>query len=155
MIKRVIDHKSLKITTFINFGLVLGLGIISSFSAYAATSNYKGLTYGSKEDPHWLTLGGALKLDERLFFGNKRGDLHSGASVKEFSLAFSGGMGKDISFDLGTSFNAKNSKVEISDAYVTYAGYKGLGENFQISVGKVNSSFCLENHSSGKWIPFL
>jgi len=153
--KHVIGHKSLKITNFINLGLAFGLGIISSFSAHAAATNYKGLKYGSTEDPYWLGLSGALKLDERLFTGNKRGDLHSGASIRELTLDFSGGMGKDISVALGTSYNAKESKVDVEDAYVTYTGYKGLGENLHISVGKVNPSFCLENHSSGKWIPFL
>jgi phosphate-selective porin OprO/OprP len=155
VIKRTIDHKSLKITNFINFSLAVGLGIVSSLSAYAAEPNYKGFMYGSKTDPYWAALNGALKLDERLFLGNKRGDLHSGASIREFSLNFSGGMGRDISIALGTSFDAKKSKVDVEDAYVTYSGYKGFGENFDISIGKVNSSFCLENHSSGKWIPFL
>jgi len=64
-------------------------------------------------------------------------------------------MGKDVSVALGVSFDAPESKVNVEDAYVTYTGYKGLGENFHVSIGKVNPSFCLENHSSGKWIPFL
>lgn len=155
MIKQV-DYKSLKkVTNFISLGLAFGLGIISSFSAYAHNPSYNGLKYGNKEDPYWLALNGALKLDQRLFSGNKRGNLHSGASIREFTLDFSGGMGKDISVALGLGFEAQKSQVNVEDAYVTYTGYKGLGENFHVSIGKVNPSFCLENHSSGKWIPFL
>jgi len=88
VMKCVMNYKSLKITNFINLGLAFGLGVLTSFSAYANNTNYKGLKYGSKEDPYWLALNGALKLDERLFFGDKRGNLHSGASIREFALDF-------------------------------------------------------------------
>lgn len=155
MVKNITMHKLFKITNIINLGLVCGLGVFSSFPVYANNQGYKGLKYGTTQDPYWLDLNGTLKLDERLFFGDKRGNLHSGASVREFSLNFSGGMGKDVSVALGLGFNAPDSKVDVEDAYVTYSGFKQLGENFQVSVGKVNPSFCLENHSSGKWIPFL
>ena len=118
---------------------------------------YKGLKFGVQgDDPYWLSLSGGLKLDQRLFLGRKhQHELHSGASLKELSLAFSGGMGKNVSVAIGLGFRPANSSVEIEDAYVTYSGFKHFGENFQVSIGKVNSSFCLETHSSGKWIPFL
>jgi len=138
--------------------LSLGLGIMSGFSAYATASpntDYKGLKFGSESDPYWFKVNGALQVDERLFFGNKRGDLHSGASIRKFDLDLTAGMPNDLSFTLGVGFQPSHSKVEVNDAYVTYAGFKGLGDNFHISVGKVNPSFCLENHSSSKWIPFL
>lgn len=151
MVNNITNYKSIKI----NLALAFGLSILSSFSAYAHDSAYKGLKYGTKTDPYWLSLSGALKLDQRLFFGDKRGQLHNGASIREFSLDVSGGMGKDVSVALGVSFDSAKSQVSVEDAYVTYTGYKGFGENFQVSIGKVNPSFCLENHSSGKWIPFL
>ncbi len=136
--------------------LSLGLGIVSSFSAYANNVNYKdGLRFGSQDDPYWFAVNGALQLDERLFWGNKRGDLHSGASIRKFDIDLTGGLGKDLSFTLGVGFDAHKSKTEVNDAYITYAGYKGLGDNFKVSVGKVNPSFCVENASSSKWIPFL
>lgn len=155
VVKNVLNYKSQKVTNFINLGLALGLGVMSSFSAYANTQGFKGFKLGSKEDPYWLTVNGGLKIDQRLFSGDKRDDLHSGASIRELSLDLASGMGKDISVSLGLGFNSSKSQVEIDDAFVTYSGYKGFGENFHVSVGKVRSTFCLENHTSGKWIPFL
>lgn len=153
--------------------IALGIGFIFYCIASAASANakvssknvnkvtnhkccYKGLKYGVKgDDPYWLALSGGLKLDQRLFFGNTRGQLHSAATLRELSLEFSGGMGKDVSVAIGLGFKPATSNVDIEDAYITYSGFKRFGENFQVSIGKVNSSFCLETHSSGKWIPFL
>lgn len=130
----------------------LGVGIISSLPVYA---NYKELQFGSQDDPYWFKVNGALQLDERIFMGKKGGNLHSGAYIRKFDLDLTGGIGKDLSFTTGVGFNAPDSKVEVNDAYITYTGYKGFGDNFHVSIGKVNPSFCLENHSSSKWIPFL
>jgi phosphate-selective porin OprO/OprP len=135
--------------------LSLGLGTISSFSVHANTNYKDGLQFGSQDDPYWFKVNGALMLDERLFFGKKQGNLHSGAYIKKFDVDLSGGLGKDLSFTTGVGFKAHHSKVEVNDAYITYSGFKWLGENFNVSVGKVNPSFCLESTSSSKWTPFL
>ena len=135
--------------------LGLGCGVIASLSAHANTNYKDGLQFGSPNDPYWFKVNGALMMDERLFFGKKQGNLHSGAYIKKFDLDLSGGLGKDLSFTTGVGFKAHDSKVEINDAYITYSGFKGLGENFDVSIGKVNPSFCLESSSSSKWTPFL
>ena len=135
--------------------LSIGFGVIYTSSIHA-NANYKdGLQFGSKDDPYWFKVNGALMVDERLFLGKKRGNLHSGAYIRKFDIDLSGGLGKDLSFTTGVGFKAGSSTVEVNDAYITYAGFKGLGENFQVSIGKVNPSFCLENASSSKWLPFL
>lgn len=131
--------------------LSLGVGFISFVSAYA---DYKGVLIGSKQDPYWFQINGAIQMDQRIFMGNKQG-LHTGAYVRKFDLDLTGNLNKDLTFTAGVGFNAARSKVDVNDLYVTYTGFKGLGENFHISIGKVNPSFCLENSSSSKWIPFL
>lgn len=131
--------------------VALGVGLISSLSAYA---DYKGVLIGSKQDPYWFQINGAIQLDQRIFMGNKQG-LHTGAYVRKFDLDLTGNLNKDLSFTAGVGFNAAKSQVSVNDLYITYTGFQGLGENFHISIGKVNPSFCLENSSSSKWIPFL
>jgi phosphate-selective porin OprO/OprP len=142
---------------FIKVALAISLGLTTfTSSSYAHQNAYKGFKYGDQSvDPYWLNINGGLKLDQRMFFGDKKGHLHNGASIREMSLNFSGGMGKDISVSLGLGYKPKDSKVDIEDAYITYSGFKTPLSNFQVSIGKVNSAFCLENTSSGKWIPFL
>lgn len=140
-----------KIATRINVALLINL--LTAGPLFAA-ANYNGLKYGSKQDPFWLEISGALKLDQRYFIG-KKDVLTNGANIRDLSLNFDGGINQDVSVSIGFSFDPVGSSVRVEDAYVTYSGLKNFGDNFMISVGKVNPSFCLENHSSGKWIPFL
>lgn len=140
-----------------NFSWVIA-SIVAAYpvsSVYANNVTYKGIQYGSSEDPFSLQIKGALKLDQRLFLGKTYNVFHNGALIRELSLNFDGSFGKDISVALGLGFDPIESTVSVDDAYITYKGFKGFGDNFQISIGKVNPTFCLENHSSGKWIPFL
>lgn len=131
------------------------LGIISVI-AVNADPNYKdGLKFGSESDPYWFKVNSALQLDERLFLGSKPNGLYNGASIRKFDVDLAAGLGNNLSLESGVSFEAATSKVRVNDLSLTYKGYKKFGDNFNISIGKINPSFCLENTSSSKWIPFL
>jgi phosphate-selective porin OprO and OprP len=134
----------------------LSVGVFAASTVFAAVPKYKGMEFGdAKNDPYWFKMGGTLQLDGRIFGGNKKSNLHSGAYIRKFDIDLAGGLGKDLSFTAGFGFDAISSKVNVNDAYITYGGYKGLGDNFNVSIGKVNPSFCVEATSSSKWIPFL
>lgn len=128
---------------------------VNSNNVVSSNNSYKGIRYVSDNESFALQIKGALKLDQRLFFGKTYNIFHSGGLIREFSLNFDTTFNNDLSAILGLSFDAIKSQVNIDDAYITYSGFKWFGENFRISIGKVNPSFCLENHSSSKWIPFL
>ena len=114
-----------------------------------------GFFYGSKGSPYWFKLGGVLKLDQRYFKGNyknKGNEFHGGGNIRDVGLTVDGGLGNQLSYTLGFAYDAKESKVNIEDAYLTYSGF---GENFTASIGQVNPGFCVESTSSSKWTPFL
>lgn len=126
------------------------LSVLGLTAAYFLTTNANATNIFEKYDG--VKLSGVLKLDQRFFKGDKDGDYHSGAHVRDLGLNIDGDISKDLSYSVGLSFNGATSTVGVEDAFVTY---KGLGENFNISVGQINPGFCLENTSSSKWIPFM
>lgn len=136
-------------------GLAFGLSILSlpavASDALPAHST-GGLTIGSESDPYWFSVSGNIKFDETLFLGGQdklHNELPSGGNARSISTSFSGGLGQDFSYNVSLSMAGTFS---IDDAFLTY---KGFGPNHSLSVGQVNSTFCLENANSGKWVPFL
>lgn len=135
-----------------------------AFSVQASNVNTEGgLMIGSKDDPYWFKLGGIIKLDQRVFWGdtsvtpagNKYGTYTSSGNLRDLGLNLDGGVGENFTYKLGFNFNANSKQVGIDDAYVTYNGWKDLMPNFSVSFGQINPGFCLESATSSKWTPFM
>jgi phosphate-selective porin OprO/OprP len=137
------------------------LFLLLSNGAFAVESS--GLMYGSKSDPYWFKVGGAVKVDHTRYFGNTKnsiapkgqGNYYSGTMLRETSLKFEGGLGTDYQMTINFMYNGAKETVSLDEAYVTYLGFRDLLPNFSISLGQVNPGFCLESTSSSKWIPFM
>lgn len=123
-----------------------------------------GLLVGSKSNPYWFQVSGAMKLDQRVYFGdtnktsspiNPAGTYESGAYIRDLGLSLDGGIGHDFTYTLALNFKASDSKVSVDDAFVTYHGFKHLAPNFTFSVGQVIPGFCVSCATSSKWIPFM
>lgn len=118
-------------------------------------SSTGGLMIGSKTDPYWFQLNGALAFDQRTYFGNdknKGNEFHGGANFNNFELDLNGGLGQqNITYTLVTKYETKDKKVALDDAYITY----GITDKFTVSVGQVLPGFSLESTASSKWGPFL
>jgi phosphate-selective porin OprO/OprP len=105
--------------------------------------------------PYWFKLGGSMQFDQLQFLGNKtsRGkELYSGASLRELSINMEGGIAKNISYSIVFDYEAQSSKVNVEGAYFTYT-FPDV--NMEVSVGRVDPAFSLENASSRKWIPLI
>lgn len=133
----------------------LGISLASGASLAENVTSNGGLMVGSTDMPYWFKIGGVVKLDQRLFMGSKTAkgnEFRSGANIRDLGLDVEGGIAKDITYTLGFSFNSKDSKVDVEDAYLTYHGF---APRLTASIGQVNPGFCLENTSSSKWTPFM
>lgn len=140
---------------------IIGLSLLGSSVAFAdgfSMNDSGGLTYGSKKDPYWISLGGQLKFDGVVFQGNNRsrGTEFKSNSLNMRTAAFSvdGGFGHNWSYTFSFEMDGSTSgqrKLSLEDAYVTY----DFGNNFTMSFGQINPGFSLENTASGKWIPFM
>ena len=118
-------------------------------------SSTSGLMFGSKTDPYWFKLGGAVVFEQKAFIGNdiaKGNEFHGGANIRNFEIDLDGGLGQpNITYTLVTKYETKDKKVGLDDAYITY----GITNKFTVSVGQVLPGFSLESASSSKWIPFF
>jgi len=135
-----------------NKGLLTSLTLLFALSTWQTTASASstGLQIGSSTDPYWFEISGDMKFDQTFFLSSDQFNEHtSGANARSISTSFDGGLGKNLSYSLTLSLEGN---VNIDDAFITY---KGFGKTNSISVGQVNSTFCLENANSSKWIPFL
>ncbi len=123
-----------------------------------------GLLVGSPDDPFWFQISGALKVDQRTFWGDtgskapspsRAGTYNSGAFIRDFGVTFDGGAGKDWTYTVALNFDARNTTTRIDDAFLTYYGFEWLLPNFTFSMGQVAPGFCISCATSSKWIPFL
>ncbi len=157
MNKKIISKKSLLAIIAISTLSTTNVIADNNSTKTAANSNISstgGLMLGSKTDPYWFQLSGAIKFDQMAFMGNavsKGTEFHSGANFRGLEIDFGGGLGKDISYTLMTIYEPKDKKIKLDDAYLTYA----MAENFTVSAGQVLPGFSLESTASGKWIPFF
>lgn len=136
---------------------MITLSALSTTAIAADNNNISstgGLKFGSEDSPYWFQVGGALKFDQRAFMGNtisKGKEFHSGANLRQFELDFNGGLGQDISYTLATNYEAKDSKIKLDDAYLTYK----IADNFTISAGQVLPGYTMQAAASSKWLPFF
>lgn len=144
------------------------LGFIFAFSniAYAANSvsTDGGIKVNSEDVPFSFEISGALKIDQRTYFGDtettsypygKAGTYVSGAFIRDLGITFDGGIGKDYTYTIALDFEAQYNTVKVDDAFLTYHGFKHLMPNFTFSVGQVIPGFCISCATSSKWIPFM
>lgn len=157
MNKKIISKKSLLAIIAISTLSTTNVIADNNSTKTAANSNISstgGLMLGSKTDPYWFQLGGAIKFDQMAFMGSavsKGTEFHSGANFRGLEIDFGGGLGKDITYYLATNYETKDSKVKLDDAYLTY----NIADNFTISAGQVLPGFSLESTASTKWMPFF
>lgn len=123
-----------------------------------------GLLVGSPDDPYWFQISGALKIDQRTFWGgtnskapppSRAGTYHSGAFIRDFGVTFDGGAGQDWTYTVALNFDARNVTTRIDDAFLTYYGFEWLLPKLTFSIGQVAPGFCVSCATSSKWIPFL
>jgi len=106
---------------------IIGVGLIISVATTIDANDDKNFAVCSSDNFSSLKLNGFLKLEQRIFINNK--ELRNGSYIKAAYLNISGEPFPDLSFNLGLDFDAIESKVKVSDAYITYSGYKGLRIN--------------------------
>lgn len=134
-----------------------------SFASLEVASD-GGLQVGSTDAPYWFNLSGVLKLDERVYTGNTQttasgvgglGTYMGGAFIRDMGLTLEGGVGENLSYNLGLDFQANTNQTQVDTAYITYTGFKCFMPNLSFSFGQVSPGFCLSCADSSKWIPFM
>src|SRR3990167_9607541 len=138
---------------FVIFTLLCSL-MFTPFFAHAdlngiPVSSDGGLLVGSPDDPFWFQISGALKIDQRTYWGdtqpvappNKAGTYNSGAFIRDFGISFDGGVGKDWTYTIALNFDPRNSLSRVDDAFLTYYGFEWLLPNFTFSIGQVVPGF--------------
>lgn len=144
--------------------LLFGLLVPAVSFAGLEVASDGGLQVGSTDAPYWFNLSGVLKVDERVYTGNTEttasgvgnlGTYMGGAFIRDMGLTFEGGVGENLSYNLGLDFDANNNQTSVDTAYVTYTGFKNVLPNLSFSVGQVSPGFCLSCADSSKWIPFM
>lgn len=137
----------------LKIGLVLaGLGAIVSSNAMAEMqlSTKGGLRVYDPSSPcYWFCLNGRLDLDEVLYSGtyqDRQKNYPSSANIRRAVLAFGGGVGDclsyNLSFDFGRSetvFNVAGFSVSSSNHTLVqeaWLGYSGLWEGALLRVGQ-------------------
>lgn len=148
-----------------SFFITLLIALLPSVSfASLQVASDGGLQVGSTDAPYWFNLSGVLKLDERVYMGNTQttasglgnlGTYMGGAFIRDMGLTLEGGVGENLSYNIGLDFEASSNQAKVDTAYITYTGFKCLLPNLSFAVGQVSPGFCLSCADSSKWIPFM
>jgi len=122
--------------------------------ALADGQQSSGLLVGSKNDPYWFQMNGAMRFDQCAFLGSptSRGhEVKNGANFRLLKLSIVSGLGDQTSCAMNFTHNVSASTVDVDAANITYA----YDSKTLFTVGQVNAAFSIENSANANWLPFL
>jgi phosphate-selective porin OprO/OprP len=106
-----------------------------------------------KDNRYWFSSGGVLRLDGVNFMGSSdslQNDYPNDTYIRVAEWNVKGGIGQDLSYELRLKLDGGNGRF--TDAMLSYEGF---APNTRLSVGRLNSSFSLDNDNSTSWQPFI
>lgn len=108
----------------------------------------------NKQDKrYFFDLSGVMRFDGAIFSGSEediQGNYPSGARIKTAEWSLKGGVGNDWSYLLRMRLD--EGRARFPDAALMY---KGIAPNVLFGVGRLSSSFSLDNENSTSWQPLI
>jgi len=132
---------------------ILGLNTLAtpSFADHAETSaDNKGIKIEQGDTK--FKIGGRIVLDHDEFDGvHNNGNTGSGTVLRRARLTIQHSLSKKLDGKLMISFDDKNKKINVNDAYIKYKIWDGV----EMTIGKSKAVFGMEALASSKYIPTI
>jgi phosphate-selective porin OprO/OprP len=116
------------------------------------TTNYNGLTVSSPDGRFKFNVGGRVQVDWAVFDQDIT-PLGDGMELRRARLKAEGTMYKDFKFKLEANFDS-NGDVSVTDAWVSYQGFKPLGLPLVLTAGHQKVPFSQQSMTSSNWQVF-
>ena len=116
------------------------------------TANYKGLGISSPDGRFKFQVGGRVQADWNVFEQDIT-PLGDGMELRRARLKMQGTMYKDFKFKLEVNFDP-GGKVEVTDGWLSYQGFKPMGLPLVLTVGHQKVPFSQQSMTSSNWQVF-
>ncbi len=116
------------------------------------TANYKGLGISSPDGRFKFQVGGRIQADWNVFEQDIT-PLGDGMTLRRARLKMQGTMYKDFKFKIEVNFDP-GGKVEVTDGWLSYQGFKPMGLPLVLTVGHQKVPFSQQSMSSSDWQVF-
>ena len=127
--------------------LGLASGSILANANYHVETNGGLKVYDGSHNNHWFKLSGKIKFDQTYFQNHKENfHVNSSANLKGVDVKLSGGLGRDLSYNVDLSTNDEGN-VSLSKAAVHY-----MLNGAKLSFGQVSNPYGLENASNSSFL---